>query len=151
MTQIAESLLHERQILTYLNTLRLRQDGRHFPGDIFKCTFLNEAVQISIQISLKFVPKGPINNIPALAQIMAWRQPGAEPLSEPMMVIYWCIYASLSLNELNNQYHNIILIKVIPMRNNPAFFLIKFTHFRIKYFSPVENCTRLISSTILLI
>ena len=27
-------------------------------------------------MSLKFVPKGPINNIPALVQIMAWRRPG---------------------------------------------------------------------------
>ena len=33
-----------------------------------------------------FVPKGPINNIPALVQIMAWRQPGDKPLSEAMMV-----------------------------------------------------------------
>ena len=29
---------------------------------------------------------GPINNIPALVQIMAWRRPGDKPLSEPMMV-----------------------------------------------------------------
>ena len=36
---------------------------------------------------MKFVSKGPINNIPALAQIMAWRRPGDNPLSEPMMVI----------------------------------------------------------------
>ena len=35
---------------------------------------------------LKFVPRGPINNIPALVQIMAWRQPGDKPLSEPMLV-----------------------------------------------------------------
>ena len=35
---------------------------------------------------LKFVPKGPINNIPAMVQIMAWRRPGDKPLSEPMMV-----------------------------------------------------------------
>ena len=34
----------------------------------------------------KFVPKGPINNIPASVQIMAWRRPGDKPLSEPMMV-----------------------------------------------------------------
>ena len=33
--------------------------------------FLNENVRISIKISLKFVPKGPINNNPALVQIMA--------------------------------------------------------------------------------
>ena len=31
-----------------------------------------ENVWISIKISLKFVPKDPINNIPALVQIMAW-------------------------------------------------------------------------------
>ena len=42
-------------------------------------------MRISIKISLKFIPKGPINNIPALVQIMAWRRPGDKPLSEPMM------------------------------------------------------------------
>ena len=68
------------------NTLRPRQNGRHFPDDIFKCNFLNENIWISIKISLKFVPGGPINNIPALVQIMAWRRPGDKPLSEPMMV-----------------------------------------------------------------
>ena len=68
------------------NTLRPRQDGRHFSDGIFKCVFLNGNVLISIKISLKFVPKGPINNMPALVQIMAWRLPGDKPLSEPMMV-----------------------------------------------------------------
>ena len=61
-------------------------NGRHFADDIFKHIFFNENVWISIKISLKFVPKGPINNIPALVQIMAWRRPGDKPLSEPMMV-----------------------------------------------------------------
>ena len=69
-----------------LNTLRPRQNGRHFADDIFKCIFLNENVWIPIKISLKFVPQGPINNIPALVQIMAWRRSGDKPLSEPMMV-----------------------------------------------------------------
>ena len=68
------------------NSLRPRQNGRHFPDDIFIFIFLNENVWISIKISLKFVPKGPINNIPALVQIRAWRRPGDKPLSEPMMV-----------------------------------------------------------------
>ena len=67
------------------STLRPRQNGRHFADDIFKCFFLNENVWIPIKTSLKFVPKGPINNIPALVQIMAWRRPGDKPLSEPMM------------------------------------------------------------------
>ena len=67
------------------NTLRPRQNGRHFVDDFFKCIFLNENVCIPIRISLKFVPKGPINNIPALVQMMAWRRPGDKPLSVAMM------------------------------------------------------------------
>ena len=69
-----------------INTLRPRQNGRHFADGIFKRIFLNENILIPIKISLKFVPKGPINNIPALVQIMAWRRPGDKPLSQPMMV-----------------------------------------------------------------
>ena len=65
---------------------------------IFKCIFLNEDVWISIKISLKFVPKGPINNIPALVQIMAWRQPG-HYLNQ-WWLDYWRKYVSLCLNEL---------------------------------------------------
>ena len=60
--------------------------GRHFADDIFKVIFLNENVWIPIKFSLKFVPKGPIHNIPALVQIMAWWRPGDKPLSEPMVV-----------------------------------------------------------------
>ena len=59
-----------------INTLRPGQNGRHFADDIFKCIFLDENVWIPIKISLKFVPKVPINDIPALVQIMAWLRPG---------------------------------------------------------------------------
>ena len=69
-----------------INTLRPRQNGRHFPDEHLNCIFLNENKLILINISLKFVPKGRINNIPALVQIMAWRRLGDKPLSEPMMV-----------------------------------------------------------------
>ena len=69
-----------------LNSLRPRQNGRHFADDTFKRIFLKENVRISIKISLKFVRKSPIDNIPALFQIMAWRQPGDTPLSEAMMI-----------------------------------------------------------------
>ena len=62
-------------LLSYLigrnNTLRPIQNGGHFPDNIFKCILLNENVRISIKNSLKFVPKGPINNIPTLVQTMA--------------------------------------------------------------------------------
>ena len=84
------------------NTLRPRPNGRHLPGDIFKFILFNENVWISIKISLKFVPKVRINNIPAFVQIMAWHRPGDKPLSAPMMVtLYRRIYESLGLNELN--------------------------------------------------
>ena len=69
-----------------INTLRPRQNGRHFPDNIFKRIFLNQNVRIPIDISLEFVPKGPINNILAVVQIMAWRRPGDKPLSETMLV-----------------------------------------------------------------
>ena len=69
-----------------ISALRPRQNSRHFPDDIFKWIFLNENVWISVNISLKFVPRGQINNIPTLVQVMAWRRPGDKPLSEPMMV-----------------------------------------------------------------
>ena len=69
-----------------VNTLRPRQNGRRFADDTFKRIFLNDNVRISIKISPTFVPKGPINNIPALVQIMACRLTGAKPLSETMMV-----------------------------------------------------------------
>ena len=71
---------------SFFNTLRRRQNGRHFADDTFKRIFLNENVEISIKISLKFVPKGRINNIPALVQVMAWHRPGHKPLTEPMVV-----------------------------------------------------------------
>ena len=69
-----------------INSLRPRQNRRHFPYGVFKCNFLNENVWIPIEISMEFVPRGPINNIPTLVQVMAWRRPGDKPLSEPTMV-----------------------------------------------------------------
>ena len=80
--------MQNTQILTLqlFKTLRLRQSGQHFADDIFKCISLNKDIWIWIDVSLKFVLTGPINNIPAFVQMMAWRQPGNKPLSEPMMV-----------------------------------------------------------------
>ena len=81
-----ECLTNIGDLSSCLNTLRPRQNGRRFADDTFKRIFLNENARISIEVSLRFVPKGPINNIPALVQIMAWCRSGEKPLSEPMMV-----------------------------------------------------------------
>ena len=60
-----------------VNTLSPLFSIRHFQ--------MHENVWISTKISLKFVPEGPINNIPALIPIMVWRQSCDKPLSESMM------------------------------------------------------------------
>ena len=52
--------------------------------DIIKSVF-NESVCISITISLKFVPKGPIDYKSALVQVMALHRTGDKPLPEPML------------------------------------------------------------------
>ena len=85
---LISSLLFGSNVWTHLlfNTLRPRENDRHFADDAFKRIFMNENIWISIKISLKFVPKGPINNIQALVLIMAWRRTGDKPLSEPMLV-----------------------------------------------------------------
>ena len=88
-------------------TMRLRQNGRHFTDSIFKCIFLNENVWIPNNISLKFVPKRPINNFPALVQIMAWHHPGDMPLFEPMKVslpMHTCVTRPQWVKTFNHQY-----------------------------------------------
>ena len=108
-----------------VNTLRPRQNGRCFADDTFKCIFLNENVRISIKISLKFVPKGPINNNPALVQIMAWCRSDDKPLSEPWWLVYWRIYASLGLNELKMQIANFSIKYHMCMTSISAVYLIQ--------------------------
>ena len=69
---------------------------------LFRCILVNEKFCILIQISLKFVPKGPIDNKSALVQVMAWRRPGNIPLSEPINAnpVHWHIYAALGGDEI---------------------------------------------------
>ena len=80
-----EHIQHQNITSNNVNTLRPRQNDLYFADDIFKCISLNEKVWILIKISLNFVPKGPINNMPALVQIMAWRLFGTKPLSKSML------------------------------------------------------------------
>ena len=57
----------------------------HFADDISRCIFANEKLCIIVIISLKFVPKGPIDKKQALVQIMAWWRIGHKPLFEPKL------------------------------------------------------------------
>ena len=58
------------------NTLSPTQNGRHFTGDNIKFIFVNENGSISIQICLKCLSYGPINNklslVHTLVQTTAW-------------------------------------------------------------------------------
>ena len=54
--------------------------------------FINENFCVLIPISLKFIPKGPIDNKSSLVQVMAWCQTGNKPLSEPMMTQFTDTY-----------------------------------------------------------
>ena len=45
-------------LIQHIEGLRPRQNGRHFPDDIFKYIFLSENVWIFVKMSLKFVPQG---------------------------------------------------------------------------------------------
>ena len=84
--------------------------------DMFKYSFVNENVLISIKCSLKFVSEGPIDIKPLLVQVMAWRRKGDKPLSEPMIpfnnayemiinTLYPVVGASLIIStEMNDRY-----------------------------------------------
>ena len=58
----------------------------------FKCIFVNENDKILIQISLKLVPRSPIDNNTALVQVMAWHQTGDKPLPELVMIQFTDAY-----------------------------------------------------------
>ena len=51
----------------------------------YSSTFFNEKLRMLIQIPLKFVPKGPINDKLALDETKAWHRTGVRPLSEAML------------------------------------------------------------------
>ena len=74
---------HRNLIGLEVNTLKPSQMAA-----ILQKTYSNASpyVWILIEISIKFVPKDPIHNNPALVEIMVKRRSGGNPLSEPMMV-----------------------------------------------------------------
>ena len=80
-------------LVTWQRTLPLTSfTRRHFQMDLLKWKCI-----ISTKISLKFVPNSPINNISALAQMIAWCPPGNKSLCEPMMV---CLLAHIYVTRL---------------------------------------------------
>ena len=69
--------------------------------DNFKCIFLIENDSIPIWISLKFVPRIPVDSKPVLVQTMAWHRTDDKPLPKPMLTMFTDSYAALGREELN--------------------------------------------------
>ena len=71
-----------------VNTLRARQNGRHFANGIFKCIFLNENFWSLNKISVKYVAWGLIKDMTALLQIMAWCRISDKHLSKAILICF---------------------------------------------------------------
>ena len=70
------------------------QNGCHFPEDILKCIFVNEKFCISLRISLKFLPKGPIDKVSigsGNSLVPNWQQAITWTIADP---VQWQIYAA---------------------------------------------------------
>ena len=74
-----------------INSSPHEQNGCHF-ADIFKYIFMNEKFWLSIQTSLKFAPKGPVDNNKALVQVMAWHRTVDKPLPKPLLTQFTDAY-----------------------------------------------------------
>ena len=101
-------IMEQNPYIIIHNTLRPRQNGRHFADDTFEPIFLNKNIRISIKISRKFVPKVPINNFPAFGSDI-WTNDGL--LTDAYMrhsasMCYICPRSSTinSLNDYRNTY-----------------------------------------------
>ena len=88
VTQLSMYIHHQQASKSLLTPFPPGQNGHHFADNIFRCIFLKENAWILIKISLNFVPKGSINNIPALVHIMVWCRIGDTPLSELMLTLF---------------------------------------------------------------
>ena len=75
-----------------------------------------------LRFQWKFVPKGPVNNIPAFVQTMAWRRPTDKPLPEPMkisLLTYICVTLPQCVKVKSQSYLlSTSLVAIINMTTN---------------------------------
>ena len=92
-SKLASWLKPNLAVLSQTGCQCLTHWGRDKMNNILQTTFSNVFSSMKMfEFRLKFhwslFPGGPINNIPALVRIMAWRRSGDKPLSGPMMVSF---------------------------------------------------------------
>ena len=88
----SSQICYTHRVCVPLNSSPHEQNDHHFADNIFWCIFVNEMFHVLIKISLKFVSRNPIDNKPALVQVMAWRRLGNKPLSGPMLTQFTDAY-----------------------------------------------------------
>ena len=85
----------------YIDTLRPRQNGRHFADDIFKCIFLNENFWLSNDISLNLC----LFRVCLINNVIIGSDNGLAPTRRQAIIrtnnglVYWRIYPSFGFNE----------------------------------------------------
>ena len=100
--------------IRYINTSRLKPKNRRSPDDILKRIFLNESCIIVMKISLRFfVPRDPMNNIPAMVQIMAWHRKAAS-----YYLKQWWLSLMTHICDTRPQWVNIYFF---PVANNESY------------------------------
>ena len=104
----------------------------------FQMHFFHE----NIWISLKFVPKGPFNNISALVEIMPWCQTGDKPLSEPTSTIRTPTFREYPRSLPMNKFQTRSPIYELGGDLDPKYVPTKFDHDR-RRIAPRESCNRL--------
>ena len=104
-------LFHGTQFYN-INTLRPRQNGGHFPDDIFKWIFLMEMYEFRVEQHWSLLLG---DNFSTLVQIMAWHRSGDIPMSEPMMdtlLTHVCVTRPQWLNILSVKCIYAVLINL---------------------------------------
>ena len=104
-----------------INTLRPRQNWRHFADDILKCIFLNENVWIPIEISLKCVPRDPIDNIPALVPMNLAIREAIVPYYAIQLISDSRIYTFPHAPAIRLEINNIPINTLRPAQNGCHF------------------------------
>ena len=64
----------------------------NFPGNFSNASYQMKRIGIPIKISLKFVPKGAIDNKSAMVQVMSWQRKGDKPLPVSMLTQFTDAY-----------------------------------------------------------
>ena len=115
------------------STFRPRQNGCNFTDDIFKGIFLNRNFWTSNNISLKcviyglywqYAIMGSDNGLaPNRHQVIIWTNDG---------VVYWCLYASVNVNELTHWGRDKMAAIFQTMFSN-SFSWMKMYEFRLRF------------------